>query len=125
MTGTYKNLDAWKKSIQLAKRIYQVSESFPDNHPSGLKSQIRRSAVSISNNIAEGSGLSKEGRKLYHFDIAFGSCNEVDNLSTLALEIGYINEEVQKEIEEIIISIRRPLSGLIKYTENKIQNFKT
>jgi four helix bundle protein len=125
VTGTFRNLDAWKKSIKLAKKTYELTEKFPKNEIFGLTSQIRRAAVSISNNISEGSGYRSRKKKLSYYEIAFGSCNEVENLSVIAMDLGYINDDEQEDLMNFIGSARKPLSGLIKYIENKINDEKS
>jgi four helix bundle protein len=62
---------------------------------------------------------------LSYYEIAFGSCNEVENLSVIAMDLGYIKVDEKEELMNYIGSARKPLSGLIKYTENKITDEKT
>jgi four helix bundle protein len=125
MPDKFKKLDAWKKSIELTVKIYQVTLDFPENEMNGITDQIRRAATSITNNISEGAGLGSMGRKLYHFDIAFGSSNEVDNLAVLSKELGYIDSQTFDELEDLIESTRKPLSGLINHTKKKINDAET
>lgn len=95
----YRELRVWQKAMRLAYYIYTFTQSFPDEERFGLTSQIRRSAVSIPSNIAEGSGR-KTNKEFTHFlHIALGSANE---LST-QLEIGYLLNYLKKEeFEEIL-----------------------
>ena len=109
---SHKDLTVYKTSIDLVFNIYQVSREFPDVEKFGLTSQIKRAAVSIPSNIAEGAARSSKkefGRFLY---IALGSLAEVETQIEIANRLGFISD--QKEIEEKIIYIRRMLLKLIQ-----------
>jgi four helix bundle protein len=124
MVDSFRKLETWKESINLATKIYQITKDFPKDEQFGITSQIRRASVSVSCNISEGAGLNYIKNKLNHYDVASGSCNEVENLAILAQRLGYINEQERTEIEELVSATRKPLTGLIKFTQNKIENNK-
>ena len=77
-------------------------------------SQIRRAVVSISNNIAEGTGVRYKGRFIYHLRIAIGSTNEVENLSIIANKLDYLSTEDYKKIEKDVENTRKLIFGLIR-----------
>lgn len=110
--NSHKDLKVWQESMDLVEKIYQLTNTFPRNEQFGLVSQMRRSAVSIPSNIAEGAGRkgSREfGRFLY---IAMGSLSELETQFEISLRLQYVTN--QEDIGEIIIYIRRMLSKLIK-----------
>lgn len=102
----YKKLEFWQRSTQLSVRLYEVTETFPRSEVFGLTSQMRRSAVSIASNIAE--GCSRKSNKDFSrfLDIAVGSAYELDTQILIARQIGYIDDEtfttLQSEIDSII-----------------------
>lgn len=112
----YKELDVWKSSINLAKKIYQISSGFPADEQYGLTSQIRRAAISVPSNIAEGSA--RGDREFIQFlNIALGSLSEVETQLIIAHELSYI--EGNKEIFQNIIDVRKLLLGLRKHLKSK------
>ena len=109
---SHKDLKVWQESMSLVILIYKVSEDFPKHEIYGLSSQIRRAAVSIPSNIAEGAGRNGENEFTRFLYIALGSLSEVETQLEISQRLGYIND-----IESINISvyfIRNMLSNLIK-----------
>ena len=104
-------LDVWKDSMRLAREIYRVSASFPDSERYGLTAQIRRCAVSVPSNIAEGAG--RGGRKEYahHLRIARGSLMELDTQLWIARDLGFINNTSETNL--LIQRIAAMLNALI------------
>lgn len=102
MNKAHKNLIAWQKSINLVTAIYELTEKFPKSEVYGLTSQMRRAAVSIPSNIAEGaSGRSKEQFKNY-LSIAIGSLNELDTQLEIALRLNYLPKEIAASFNQQI-----------------------
>ena len=104
-------LDVWKDSMRLARDIYRVSASFPDSERFSLTAQIRRCAVSVPSNIAEGAG--RGGRKEYahHLRIARGSLMELDTQLWIARDLGFIDNT--NEMNLVIQRIAAMLNALI------------
>ena len=104
-------LDVWKDSMRLARDIYRVSASFPDSERFSLTAQIRRCAVSVPSNIAEGAG--RGGRKEYahHLRIARGSLMELDTQLWIARDLGFIDNT--SEMNLLIQRIAAMLNALI------------
>lgn len=104
-------LDVWKDSMRLARDIYRVSVAFPESERFGLTAQLRRCAVSVPSNIAEGAG--RGGRKEYahHLRIARGSLMELDTQLWIARDLGFIDNT--SEINQLIQRIAAMLSALI------------
>ncbi len=110
----YKDLEVWKKSVDLTEKVYQLTDSFPDKERFGLISQIRRCAVSIPSNIAEGAG--RNGKKEFnHFlSISVGSLFELETQLIISNRVNYIEKEKLDEILQEISTIHRMLIGLKK-----------
>jgi len=110
----FRDLDIWKKGIEIVKDIYNIVEKFPKQEFYGLVSQIQRSAVSIPSNIAEGFNRfhNKEYKQFLY--IALGSCAELETQIEIASELKYINDEKKKGILEKIKHESRMLTNLIK-----------
>ncbi|MBR6490137.1 MAG: four helix bundle protein [Muribaculaceae bacterium] len=112
----YSNLDIWKKSYSLALQIYGITKDFPNDEKFGLTSQLRRAAVSIPTNIAEGAGRATTKDFANFIQIAIGSSNEVECELMLSKDLGYVGEDIFKtlfdqvrEIKIMMIYFRRTL----------------
>lgn len=109
---SHKDLTVWQKSMDLVEIIYQITDDFPSKEQFGLVSQMRRCAVSIPSNIAEGAG--RKGNKEFSrfLYIALGSLAELETQIEICERLQYSNE--LREIKELMIYIRRMLSKLTK-----------
>ncbi len=97
----YRELDVWKKAMELSFTIYEATKMFPDEEKFGLVSQMRRSSVSIASNIAEGAGRNSNGEFRQFLGIAQGSTFELETQTLLASRMHFIEErEVKSIIEE-------------------------
>ncbi|MCG9910412.1 MAG: four helix bundle protein [Flavobacteriales bacterium] len=85
----YKELIIWKESMRLAKEAYLVSAAFPQDERFGLTSQVRRCAVSIPSNIAEGAGRKSDKEFLHFLSLASGSIYELETQLLLCIDLGY------------------------------------
>lgn len=90
MTRPHENLDAWREAMLLVRTVYGITKSFPNEEIFGLTSQIRRSAISVPSNIAEGAG--RIGKKDFarFLDIAQGSLSELETQLLIAVDLGYL-----------------------------------
>ncbi len=111
---TYRDLDIWKAGIGLVKETYRITESFPKHELYGLVSQMRRSAISIPSNIAEGFRRyhNKEYRQFLY--VSLGSCAELETQVTIAKELQYIQESQETELLEKLDHICRMITNLLK-----------
>lgn len=89
----HKNLEVWKKSIELVKDIYLITRDYPQDEKFGIISQMRRAAVSIPSNIAEGNARMSSKEASRFIDIAIGSIAELDTQIIISKELGFIKEE--------------------------------
>jgi four helix bundle protein len=119
MGKTFEKLNAWKQAIELATLIYKITKDFPKDEIYGLTSQIRRAAISISSNIAEGSGVDSKADYIRYLRIANGSLNEVESIAIVANKLNYIDNENYKNIIEKIEKERKLIYGLIIYLQKK------
>ena len=91
--GPHKNLTVWKKSKELVKLIYQATANYPKSELFGLVSQMRRCAVSVPSNIAEGYGRGSNTNLVHFLRIARGSVNELDTQVSISRDLSFIEEE--------------------------------
>jgi four helix bundle protein len=109
----YKNLDVYQRAYQQVKEVHRISQEFPKLEKHEIGSQLRRAALSIVLNIAEGYGRKDSAGEFQHFlRMAMGSCNEVRVLIELSRDLGYINEAKYQELEEAYEIIGRQLYRL-------------
>ena len=111
---THKDLDVWKKSIGLVTSIYKITSSFPKEELYGLTSQIRRSAVSLPSNIAEGAARNHVNEFRQFLYIALGSGAELETQLIISKMLGFISDEQSQELINELNSISKMLQGLIK-----------
>ena len=114
---SFKQLEVWQRSIELVKEIYRTTEKFPKSEIYGLSSQMRRSAVSIPSNIAEGYKRQGLGEYLQFLSIADASAAELETQLIIAKNI-YLNLDFLK-VESLLIEIQKMLFVLIKKLNNK------
>ena len=111
--GTYKDLSAWQKSLNLAKMVYLSTADFPNEERFGLVNQMRRCAVSIPSNIAEGYGRGSDKELLRFLYVALGSSNELETQLILSFELSFMSEEAFKNVQNLNTEVTKMLSSLI------------
>ena len=119
MLKTYRDLKVWQKSYELCLKIYRITGKFPKEEKYGLTSQLRRSAVSVPSNIAEGYGRKTTADYIRMLYIAYGSICEVETQILLAGDLGFIEKGALATIKGNIVEVERMLKALIKSLENK------
>ena len=122
MLKNYKELNVWQKSYELCLKIYQITAKFPNEERYGLTSQIRRSAVSIPSNVAEGYGRKTTLDYIRMLYISYGSVCELETQILLAGDLGFIDKGELDTAKKDIAEIERMLKALIKSLENKHLN---
>jgi four helix bundle protein len=108
----FEKLDVWHRAIEHAGQVYAITQSFPDNERLGLTSQLRRSAVSVSANIAEGSGRSSDIDFARFIEIAYGSLMEVVSHASIVKLQGMLPAHTFDKLYEQADELARMLSGL-------------
>lgn len=113
MSESYKDLIAWQKAMSFVREIYRSTAEFPRDEIFGLTAQIRRAAVSIPSNIAEGKGRYST-RDLLHFLMqARGSVNEIETQLLIAKDLGYLRDDQASLLLPRCVELGRVLNGLI------------
>lgn len=113
-TRDFHNYKVWQDAVAYATYIYEVTSKMPYFEKKGLCDQLQRAVVSISSNIAEGSGHPSDGDFAHYLDIALGSAYEVETQLIIAHNVGYINEERSHELISKNKSIQSQLVALIR-----------
>jgi four helix bundle protein len=108
----FERLETWQLSSALVERIYKLTRSFPMDEKFGLAQQIRRASISISSNLAEGSGRMSRKDQAHYFNMAFSSLMEVLNQLMLAHRIEYIKADELDEIRKDIELLSRKIAAL-------------
>jgi|SRR5210317_178606 four helix bundle protein len=119
MLKNFKELKVWEKAYQLCLDLYKATAEFPNEEKYGLSSQMRRSAISIPSNIAEGYGRKTIPDYVRCLYIAYGSTCELETQTLLSGDLNYLNEADQSSLLEKIKEVERMLMALIKSLENK------
>lgn len=112
--NTFHDLRVWKEAHNLVISIYKTTKNFPKDELFGLTNQIRRSAVSITSNLAEGFGRETIKDRVHFYIISLGSLNETQNQLLISKDVGYLSLENWSKLEEQIIIVNKMLNGLIK-----------
>lgn len=116
----HQNLDVWKKSFAFVKAVYSATSCFPSEEKFGLTSQIRRAAVSVPVNIAEGAARKSDKEFLNFLYISLGSASEIDTLLLLAKELNFISDNLLKELLLALDIIFKMILGLINRVKSRI-----
>jgi four helix bundle protein len=116
---SHHNLDVWKKSIDFVLDIYKLTEGLPKDERFGLISQLRRAAVSIPANIAEGAGRKSDKELMYFLSNAQGSASEIETELIIAHRLGYLPQETFDKLTVELDDIGRMITGLSNYLKTK------
>jgi four helix bundle protein len=114
MEKPHKKLDVWRLAMDLVTAVYQVTEKFPREERYSLTDQIRRAAVSIPSNIAEGAARQTRKEFVNYLHIARGSLSELDTQLELAQRLGYLGEKTGDSLDGQVERIDKMISGLIR-----------
>lgn len=119
MEKAHKNLKVWQNSIKLVKLIYEVTNELPGSEQYGLCSQMRRAAVSIPSNIAEGAARQGDKESIQFFTVARASLSELDTHVKLCNELSFLKPSSVSHLTSSINDVDALLSGLIKFRKSK------
>ena len=108
----------WQRAHQFVLDVYQYTKTYPKEELFGLVSQMRRCAVSIPSNIAEGYGRGTNAELIHFLYISLGSSNELDTQIILAFELSFINESQYKAVEDLNTEVNKMLASLIYRRKN-------
>ena len=118
-TGGYRDLLVWQKGITLAKMIYKLTAEFPSEEKYGLISQMRRAAVSIPSNIAEGQARNTTGEFILFISHAEGSLAELNTQLILSVEFGYVTPQQITICADLMEELRRMLNSLRRSIDSR------
>lgn len=122
MLRNYKDLQVWQKAYQLCLEVYKATGEFPKHEVYGITAQLRRAAVSISSNISEGYGRKTTKEYIQFLYIGYGSLCELETQILLSADLGYIEAERLKKLQDQISEVERMLKALINSLEKKPSN---
>ncbi len=114
MDKPHKRLELWKASMELVTLIYKLTRKFPSHEMYGMTNQIRRSAVSVPANVAEGAARQTQKEFIQFLHISQGSLSELDTLIELSRTLKYLTQEAWNLINVQTLTIDRMISGLIR-----------
>jgi len=115
----YQDLECWQKAMDLVVDTYQVTKTFPSDERYGLVAQLRRAAVSVPSNIAEGRGRFGLGGFLYHLSVATGSLVEVETQFLISQRLNYLNQSDARVVLGKTAEVRRLLAGMVRALRKK------
>jgi four helix bundle protein len=118
MGKSYRDLVAWQKAIELVTFVYRLTAGFPKEELYGLTSQLRRAAVSIPSNIAEGQGRKSNAEFRHFLHNAAGSLMEVETQVTIARVLGYLSAQDETELLQRTAELGRIINGLVNAIDN-------
>ncbi len=115
----HEKLDVWNKAVDLAIKIYKATEVFPRDERFGLTSQVRRAAVSVPANIAEGAARSSHKEFAHFVSNAQGSASEVETELLIAHRLGYLNQETFLDLATSLDNVGKMMNGLSRHLRNR------
>ncbi len=107
----FREIKAWQKALELTPDVYRLTNNFPEDEKYALTSQVKRAVVSISSNIAEGSGRNTDNDFAYFLDMALGSACELESDLLVALELKFLSAEQFQFIFEMITEVKKLIIG--------------
>ena len=111
---SYKDLEVWQRGIDLVEMVYSVTKMFPDEERFGLTNQLRRAAISVPSNIAEGWGRNSRKDYLRFLAIARGSLHEVQTQITIAGRVDYLDSDQERTLQDHTETLSRQLLSLMR-----------
>jgi len=119
MARSYKRLEIYKLGYNLTLKLYEITDDFPEHERNNIVDQIRRAAISVPLNIAEGTSRGTKAAFLQFFQYSYGSMKELQVLVDLSKDLNYINQEIYDEVYEEIDKLSRKLFLFIKNVERE------
>lgn len=116
----HKRLDVWGKSMEMVKKIYEVTKVFPREEEFGLKAQLRRAAVSVPSNISEGLTRRTNKDKLHFLYTADASLSEIDTQLEISAMLGFLENRQFEDVEQDVIVVERLLGGLMRSINKQV-----
>ena len=117
---SYRDLIAWQRSMDLVMAVYNVTRQFSKEQIYGLTNQVRRAAVSVPSNIAEGQGRGLGGEFSYHLRVAMGSLQEMQTQLIIGFRLGYLDAASFQPLDQLTEEVGRIIRGLQKSVEDRL-----
>ena len=114
MANSFRDLTVWQRAVQMTVAVYKYTEQFPKSEIFGLSSQLRRAAVSVASNIAEGYGRATKGEYLHFLGMARGSNCELQTQLLIAGELGFGDRNFRKSAEELSNEVGKMITAIMK-----------
>jgi four helix bundle protein len=121
---SYRDLEGWQQSRLLVKNIYQLTKKFPKDEQFGLTNQLRRAAISVPSNIAEGCGRNHFKDSVQFFFISRGSLYEIETQLVLATDLEIISETALNQVMDQVTRCKKLLNGFINYFQQRANNIQ-
>ena len=122
---TFRQPDAWRLAMELTETIYRLAGRLPNSEQYGLSNQIRRAAVSVPSNIAEGHGTRMLERQRHHLRLALGSLAELSTQIELACRLGFLAQRDGEGAEKELVRVTQVTTGLLTSVTRRIQAGRT
>lgn len=116
----FTDLVAWKEGHSLVLEIYSITKQFPNQETFILSSQMQRSVISITSNIAEGFSRKGKREKIQFYSTALASLTELQNQLIIAKDLTYISEQKFNELTDLTILVHKLINGLVKSAQNRV-----
>ena len=120
MEKPHKSLDVWKRAMEMARQVYRLTAGYPREERYGLVAQMRRAAVSVPSNIAEGAARDSRAEFRNYLSIARSSLSELDTQLDLSRDLGFLSENARREIDRLLIRVDRMLYALHRIKKSAI-----
>ena len=117
MVNDFKELIVWKQGHQLVLEVYKVTRLFPREEMYSLVDQLRRAAISVTSNIAEGFSRRSTKERVQFYSMSIGSLSEIENQLLIGKDLGYFSEAKYTELTAMVLSVKRLMSRLISSTK--------
>jgi len=111
----HKKLDVWQMAMDLVMEIYRITESFPKEEKYGLSNQVRRAAVSVPSNIAEGAARQTKKEFVNYLHMAQGSLSELDTQLEVARRLAFLDGKIWEDLDKVLQRVDKMLTGLIRH----------
>ena len=117
MDKPHKKLDVWRLSVELARRVYQLTATFPPEERYGLTAQMRRAAIGIASNLAEGAARSSSREFRQFLSVARGSLSELDTQLDLSQQLSLISDSTRQGLDPMLVRVDKMLYALQRKQE--------
>jgi four helix bundle protein len=122
MGASFRDLDVWKRAIELTLAIYKLTDAFPESERFGLTNQLRRASVSVASNIAEGYGRATKGEYIQFLGHARGSISEVETQLVIARALNFGSSPHMKSAENLCTEVGKMIRTMMKSLQSKGQS---